>query len=70
MGEGGDGAAGNSAASDGEDISYMSGLSTDLNFAGHGGGGAGRIRINVVDDNVTNTGIVSPSPTTGALGVR
>ena len=67
---GGNGAAGNSAAGDGEDNSYMSGLSTDLNFAGHGGGGAGRIRINVVGDDVMTTGIVSPNPTTGALGVR
>lgn len=70
LGEGGDGAAGNTAAVAGENINYMSGLSTDANFAGHGGGGVGRIRVNTPDDGLTTTGIFSPNPTTGALGIR
>ena len=70
LGEGGNGAAGNTAATAGADNNNASGLSTDLNFAGHGGGGAGRIRINVPDDGLTTTGIVSPNPTSGSLGIR
>jgi hypothetical protein len=70
LGEGGDGAAGNTAATSGENVNYMSGLSTDLNFAGHGGGGVGRIRVNVPTDGLTNDGVFSPNPTSGPLGVR
>jgi hypothetical protein len=70
LGEGGDGAAGNLAATMGASVNFMSGLGTDLNFAGHGGGGVGRIRVNTAADAFIDTGLFSPNPTTGAVGTR
>jgi hypothetical protein len=70
LGQGGNGAAGNVAATAGQNINFDSGLSTDLNFAGHGGGGVGRIRVNTITDGLVDTGIFSPTPTTGPIGTR
>jgi hypothetical protein len=70
LGAGGDGAAGNLAATVGASVNFMSGLGTDLNFAGHGGGGVGRIRVNTGADGFIDTGLFSPNPTTGAVGTR
>jgi hypothetical protein len=70
LGVGGDGAAGNTAATAGASENHMSGLSTDLNFAGHGGGGVGRIRVNTASDGFVDSGLFSPSPTSGPVAVR
>jgi hypothetical protein len=62
---GGNGAGGTFGAQSGQNISQP-----NLVFAGHGGGGRGRIRINTPADGFTGEGILSPNPTTGDLGIR
>jgi hypothetical protein len=39
-------------------------------FAGHGGGGVGRIRVNTAPGGLRTTGLFSPNPSTGALATR
>jgi hypothetical protein len=70
LGEGGNGAAGNTGATQGQNINYLSGLGTDINFAGHGGGGVGRIRVNTYGAGFTNNGVFSPNASTGDVAVR
>jgi len=65
-GGGGDGAAGTTLAGSG--LSHT--VSSGSTFAGNGGGGVGRIRINTVSGGLHATGIFSPNPSTGTVGTR
>ncbi|MBC7976125.1 MAG: hypothetical protein H7138_14220 [Myxococcales bacterium] len=65
--DGGNGAAGNSGAGNGVSLTLNDGNAT---FAGHGGGGAGRIRVNTASGGLRVTGLFSPNPTTGAVTTR
>ncbi len=64
-GNGGDGAAGAIGSKPGQDKTV-----DGLVFGGHGGGGAGRIRVNTAPAGLTSTGIVSPNASLGTLGTR
>lgn len=64
-GNGGAGAAGAIGASSGASKTFAGTV-----YAGHGGGGVGRIRINTAPNGFTKTGIVSPNPSLGSAGVR
>lgn len=65
--DGGRGGARTAPAGNGVNISATN--NSNL-FAGHGGGGVGRIRINTVSGGLHTTGVFSPSPTTGTLATR
>jgi hypothetical protein len=66
-GSGGNGGAGNTTATGGASVSISR---SDLAFGGHGGGGVGRIRVNTVSGGLHTTGLFSPNPSTGAIGIR
>jgi len=68
-GNGGNGAAGTTFARTGTSFN-VAGTGTNIAFAGHGGGGAGRIRVNAPAGGLTASGIFSPNPSTGTLGIR
>ena len=65
---GGNGGAGNIPAGGGPN--NLSPPSTGGMFAGHGGGGVGRIRVNTVSGGLQVTGLFSPNPTTGTIASR
>jgi len=67
-GNGGNGAAGTTFARAGASLN-LAGIS-NIVFAGHGGGGAGRIRVNTPAGGLTASGVFSPNPSTGTLGTR
>jgi hypothetical protein len=64
-GSGGKGAAGTSGATQGANKSY-----DGIVFGGDGGGGVGRIRINVRSGGLSQTAVVSPPASVGTLSVR
>jgi len=65
--DGGSGGAGNTGATNGVSIS----MPGDSNaYAGFGGGGVGRIRVNTAPGGLHTTGLFSPNPSTGALATR
>jgi len=66
---GGNGAARNTGASNGDDINGVS-LNSPVALAGHGGGGVGRIRINTASGGLNATGVFSPNPTIGTIATR
>lgn len=68
-GNGGNGAAGTTFARSGTSLN-LAGTGINTVFAGHGGGGAGRIRVNAAAGGLTTTGSFSPNPSTGTLGTR
>jgi hypothetical protein len=67
-GKGGNGGARNSGATAGASVN-AAGMGLEA-FAGYGGGGVGRIRVNTVSGGLHTTGLFSPNPTTGAIGSR
>jgi hypothetical protein len=64
--QGGNGAAGSTAA--GAGISHT--VASAITFPGGGGGGVGRIRVNTASGGVDATGVFSPGPSTGTIGTR
>ena len=64
---GGNGAAGSTTAGAGTSLSVSTGGSA---FPGGGGGGVGRIRVNTASGGVDASGVFSPGPSTGTIGVR
>jgi hypothetical protein len=64
---GGDGAAGDTQATDGTSDTNSAG---QVDRAGGGGGGFGRIRINTVDGTVTGASTFSPAPSLGTVAGR
>lgn len=66
---GGDGGAGNLGARNGDNINEAS-TGGSIAFAGHGGGGVGRIRVNTAPGGLHVTGLFSPNPSTGTIGIR
>lgn len=68
-GNGGNGAAGTTFATKGISLN-LAGTGINTVFAGHGGGGAGRIRVNAAAGGLTASGIFSPNPSTGTIGTR
>jgi len=67
---GGNGAARNTSASNGSDISAVGSNDLWAWAAGHGGGGVGRIRINTVSGGLNATGVFSPNPSIGTIATR
>ncbi len=67
LGRGGNGGAGTIGAENGQSVD--DGTSRPA-FAGHGGGGFGRIRVNTVPGGLRSTGLISPNPSQGALATR
>jgi hypothetical protein len=65
--DGGRGAAGSLSAGDGLTVRVMG---TRVAFAGDGGGGVGRIRINTAPGGIRRAGLFSPDPSTGTVGTR
>jgi hypothetical protein len=66
-GHGGNGAARNTAAVAGANVTAVgSGVAT----AGSGGGGVGRVRVNTIAGGLQVTGVFSPNPSTGIVGSR
>jgi len=68
-GSGGNGAARNTGAAGGASVDGVS-VGTSVVFAGNGGGGVGRIRVNSIAGGLTATGIFSPNPSTGTIATR
>jgi hypothetical protein len=69
-GKGGNGGAGNSGAGNGTSIN-QAGTGNAFAFAGYGGGGVGRIRVNTLSGGFHRTGgLFSPNPSTGAVTTR
>jgi hypothetical protein len=66
---GGNGAAGTTGARSGSPINVANGNGR-IGFAGYGGGGVGRIRVNAPPGGLVATGIFSPNPSTGTLATR
>jgi hypothetical protein len=66
---GGNGGAGNSGTGDGASIN-LAGTGILIVFAGHGGGGVGRIRVNTVSGGLHATGLFSPNPSSGTIASR
>lgn len=64
----GAGGAGNVGATNGLPMDATA--STGNVYGGAGGGGVGRIRVNAAPGGLRMNGIVSPNPSTGALGTR
>jgi hypothetical protein len=68
--KGGNGGAGNSGAGNGGSIN-QAGTGNAFAFAGYGGGGVGRIRVNTLSGGFHRTGgLFSPNPSTGAIATR
>lgn len=66
VGRGGNGGAGAIGAEPGQSVDDA----TRRTFAGHGGGGYGRIRVNTVPGGVRGPGFFSPTRSEGPLGTR
>lgn len=64
---GGDGAAGSIGARNGIDMALNE---ARFVFAGSGGGGVGRIRVNTAPGEFHRAGLISPNPSTGTIAVR
>ncbi|HEX7841952.1 MAG TPA: hypothetical protein VF469_30990 [Kofleriaceae bacterium] len=64
------GGAGNSGAGNGAGSSRTGEGAVVVVFAGHGGGGVGRIRVNTTPGGFHRAGLFSPNPSTGALATR
>lgn len=67
-GAGGNGGARNSEATNGQSLDE--GTLAVIPWAGHAGGGAGRIRVNTIPDGLKQGGVFSPVPSTGPLATR
>lgn len=67
-GRGGNGAAGNSGATDGDSVN--TGQLDIYAIGGSGGGGGGRIRVNTASGAIRGAGAFSPRPSTGTLASR
>jgi len=67
--DGGSGGAGNTGAGNGVSIN-RAGTGVTAVFAGYGGGGVGRIRVNTASGGLHTTGIFSPNPSTGPIATR
>ena len=65
---GGNGGASDIGAMNG--TNNMSPGNSTAMFAGHGGGGVGRIRVNTVSGGLHVTGLFSPNPSTGTIATR
>lgn len=68
-GDGGSGGAGNTGAGNGASIN-RTGTGSTTAFAGYGGGGVGRIRVNTAPGGLHRAGLFSPNPSTGAVATR
>ncbi|HEY0477220.1 MAG TPA: hypothetical protein VGD37_06830 [Kofleriaceae bacterium] len=67
--DGGNGGSGNAAARNGASINRV-GTGFNNAYAGYGGGGVGRIRVNTVSGGLHVTGLFSPNPSTGSIAIR